>query len=71
MVDIQLIDIEEEKIDVPVTLHTLNRGRELEYEPHRLDGHPAWNRDYRTIFFQAVPEGVPPVYLADVGELLG
>jgi hypothetical protein len=69
LVDIQFIDMQEEKIEVLATMATLNRADELDYQPHRLDGHPAWSRDYKTVCFQAAPNGARQLYLADVSEL--
>lgn len=36
----------------------------------RVDPHPAWSRDGRTLAFNACPDGVRGVFLADVGPLL-
>jgi hypothetical protein len=36
----------------------------------RVDPHPAWDRRYRTIVFNACPEGTRRVYLCDMGNLL-
>jgi len=71
LVDIQLIDMQEEEIEVLATMATLNRANEVEYQPHRLDGHPAWSRDYRKVCFQAAPEGLRQLYSADVSSIVG
>ena len=70
MVDIQMIDMGAEEIEVISTMQTLARAGELEYQPHRLDGHPVWSRDYRSVCFQAAPEGNRQLFLADVSEIL-
>jgi len=71
LVDIQLIDMREETVEILTTMATLNRADELDYQPHRLDGHPAWSRDYKTVCFQAAPDGTRQLYLADVSQLVG
>jgi len=71
LVDIQLIDMDQEKIEVIATMAPLNRGEEVAYPPHRLDAHPAWSRDYRKICFQAAPEGVRQLYVADLSHVTG
>ncbi len=70
-VDIQLIDMQSEEIATLCTLPTMPRAPEIDYAPHRLDGHPVWSRDYRKICFQAAPEGKRQLFVTDVSELLG
>jgi hypothetical protein len=36
----------------------------------RLDAHPAWSRDYRTIAFNGRSGGTRHVFLADVGGIV-
>ncbi len=69
-VSIQLIDMKAEEVRTVCSLPTLKRDEELEYPPHRLDGHPAWSRDYRKVCFQAAPEGRRQLYVADVADLM-
>jgi hypothetical protein len=70
MVSIQMIDMQDEKVATVCSLPTLPRGGELEYQPHRLDGHPVWSRDYRQVCFQAAPDGKRQLYIADVSKLI-
>jgi hypothetical protein len=70
MVDIQLIDMDAEEFEVVCRMQTLDRAEELEYQPHRLDGHPVWSRDYQSICFQAAPEGNRQLFLADLSSIL-
>lgn len=37
----------------------------------RVDLHPAWNRSYRYVTFNACPDGTRRVYVADMAEVLG
>jgi hypothetical protein len=37
----------------------------------RVDPHPAWDRDYRRIAFNACPDGRRKVFVADLAALLG
>jgi len=69
-VDIQLIDMQAEEVATLCTLPTLPRGNDIDYLPHRLDGHPAWSRDYRKICFQAAPEGKRQLFVTDVSSLM-
>jgi len=70
MVSIQLIDMQAEQVATLCSLPTLPRGEQLDYQPHRLDGHPVWSRDYRQVCFQAAPEGARRLYIADVSKLV-
>ena len=44
--------------------------RSLEQRPLRLDGHPVWSRDYRKVCFQACPEGVRQLFVADLSGVI-
>jgi len=55
--------------------HTLVRIRTVpDYEGPkrelRVDPHPAWDRQYRRIAFNACPDGTRRVYIADLSELV-
>jgi len=71
LVEIQLIDMKNEELEVVATSATLNRAEELDYQPHRLDGHPTWSRDFKSVCFQAAPDGSRQLYLADVSRVTG
>lgn len=70
MVSILLIDMQAEEVATLCSLPTLRRGEQLNYAPHRLDGHPVWSRDFAQICFQAAPDGKRQLYLADVSKLV-
>jgi len=36
----------------------------------RVDPHPAWDRAYRRLAFNACPDGTRRVYIADLTEVL-
>lgn len=63
-------------IDLPAAQETaLLRIRTLSDFEHRqpalrVDPHPAWDRDFRRIAFNACPDGKRQVFVADLGELL-
>ena len=44
--------------------------RSLEQRPLRLDGHPVWSRDYGKVCFQAAPEGVRQLFVADLSGVI-
>jgi hypothetical protein len=68
LVSILFIDMQAERETAICTLPTLKRGEELAYQAHRLDGHPAWDRDGKKVCFQAAPDGVRQLYIADVSK---
>ena len=39
--------------------------------PHKLDPHPAWNRDYTQLCLNGAPDGRRQVFIADLAELVG
>ena len=39
--------------------------------PHKLDPHPAWNRDYTQLCLNGAPDGRRQVFIADLEELVG
>ena len=63
------IDMQMEETATLCSMPTLRRGDQLDYQPHRLDGHPVWSRDYRQVCFQAAPDGKRQLYIADVDKL--
>lgn len=70
MVSIQLIDMQAEQVATVCSMPTLRRGKQLDYQPHRLDGHPVWSRDYKQVCFQAAPDGKRQLYIADLSKLV-
>lgn len=70
LVSIQLIDMQAEEVATICSMPTLRRGEQLDYKPHRLDGHPVWSRDYKQVCFQAAPDGRRQLYIADVLKLV-
>ena len=67
---IQLIDMQREQVESVCTLPTMPRGDKIEYDAHRLDGHPTWSRDFQQVCFQAAPEGARQLFLADLSRLI-
>jgi hypothetical protein len=70
LVTILLIDVQAERETAACTLPTLKRGEELAYQAHRLDGHPAWDREGRRVCFQAAPASARQLYVADFSRLM-
>jgi hypothetical protein len=64
------IDVTESRETTLLRIHTRS-----EYEAAtpalRVDPHPAWDRDYRRIAFNACPDGRRKVFVADLAALLG
>lgn len=52
---------------VPKTDHDKKVGG----SPHKLDPHPAWNRDYTKMCFNGAPENRRQVYVADLKSIVG
>jgi hypothetical protein len=68
-VRIRLIDLEREEETAVCTLPTLPRSGLVD-SVFRLDGHPFWGRDYRKVVFQAAPDGMRQLYLADLSDIV-
>jgi hypothetical protein len=69
MVRIRLIDLAREEETTVCTLSTLPRSGLVD-SVFRFDGHPFWGRDHRKVVFQAAPDGMRQLYLADLSEVL-
>ncbi|MGE3805315.1 MAG: hypothetical protein AB7K24_11640 [Gemmataceae bacterium] len=69
-VSILMIDMQAERETAVCTLPTLQRGEKLEYQAHRLDGHPAWDRDTKSVCFQAAPKGARQLFIADMSGFM-
>ena len=39
--------------------------------PHKLDPHPAWNRDYTKMCLNGAPDGHRQVFVADLESVIG
>jgi hypothetical protein len=50
---------------------TTELDRRIGGSPHKLDPHPAWNRDYTQLCFNGAPDMRRQVFIADLTELLG
>ena len=45
--------------------------KEIGGSPHKLDPHPAWNRDYTKMCFNGAPDMRRQVYVADLKGIVG
>ena len=67
---IRFVDLKEESEITLARIRTLppyeGPKREL-----RVDPHPAWDRTFRRIAFNACPDGTRRVYVADLSKLVG
>ena len=67
-VRIRLIDLVAQQDHTVCTMPTIR-----ERDGHtvlRVDGHPAWSRDYRKVLFQATPDGARQLFLADLSDVV-
>ncbi len=69
LVKIRLIDLANQSEEPICVIPTIDR-RALKEMVMRLDGHPAWSRDYKKVVFQAAPEGIRQLFLADLEEVI-
>ena len=69
VVRIRLIDLvaqEEQDVCVVPTIHRAALANSV----FRLDGHPAWSRDYKKVSFQAAPQGARQLFIADLSKAI-
>ncbi|MFC1634310.1 TolB family protein [Planctomycetota bacterium] len=64
-VKIRLIDLKQQTELALCEIPTIDR-RSLSQTVLRLDGHPAWSRNYKKVLFQAAPEGRRQLLLGDL-----
>ncbi len=69
MVRLRWVDLAADAEQVLCTLPTLDRSDRVD-AVLRLDGHPAWSRDFQKIVFQAAPDGTRQLFIADVSKLV-
>ncbi len=67
-VNIRLIDVKEQQEESVCIMPTLPRADRIFNSELRLDGHPAWDRDFRRICFQAAPQGDRQLFIADISD---
>lgn len=65
-VPIRLVDLEADDERSICTMYTLGGGKGV----LRLDPHPAWSRDYRSVCFNGAPDGRRQVFIADLNGVL-
>ena len=65
---IRLVDFQTQKQQIICSLPTINRFS-IKEPSLRLDAHPVWNRDYKKFCFQAAPEGIRQLFIADLSEM--
>jgi hypothetical protein len=68
-VSVRLIDLVADREEDVCTMATIHRHKVTHFV-HRLDGHPAWSRDYKRVLFQAAPEGARQLFLADLSKIV-
>jgi hypothetical protein len=68
-VSLLLVDVEADTQREICALPTIDRDA-VKNPVHRLDGHPAWDRHYRKILFQAAPDGARQLFIADLSKIL-
>lgn len=67
-VPIRLVDLEADDERNVCTIYTL--GKDKGKGVLRLDPHPAWNRDYKSVCFNGAPNGKRQVFIADLDGVL-
>jgi len=68
LVRIRLIDLVAQEEQTVCTMPTI-RERDG-HKVLRVDGHPAWSRDYKKVLFQATPDGARQLFLADLSDVV-
>ncbi len=63
-VRIRLIDLVEEMDHTVCTMPSIRERNG--HKVLRVDGHPAWSRDFTRVLFQATPDGTRQLFLADL-----
>lgn len=69
-VALKLIDLAAEEEREVCSIPTIDR-RNLVDKVFRLDGHPAWSRDYKKVSLQAAELGRRQMYVVDLSGLIG
>ncbi len=64
---LRLVDFKAQEQQDVCALPTID-PKSIKEPIHRLDGHPVWSRDYRKVCFQAAPEGMRQLFIADLSE---
>ena len=71
-VRIRIIDVQGQSEEAVCVMPTMPLARQVSpYAELRLDGHPAWDRDFSRICFQAAPHGRRQLFVADMRPLIG
>jgi hypothetical protein len=66
---IKLIDLTSEEEVIIAQMNTSKREG-LKNDTIRLDGHPTWGRNYKKLAFQAAPDGLRQVFVADLTNIV-
>ena len=66
---LRLIDLIAEEERCVCAIPTINRDN-IEDKVFRLDGHPAWSRDYKKVSLQAAPEGKRQLFIVDLDKVI-
>lgn len=67
---LKLIDLAAQEEREVCSIPTIDR-RNLVDKVFRLDGHPAWSRDFKKVSIQAAEKGRRQMYVADLSKLIG
>jgi len=67
---LKLIDIMAQEQREVCSIPTVDR-RNLKDSVFRVDGHPAWSRDFKKVSIQAAEKGRRQMYVADLSKLIG
>ena len=66
---LRLLDVRADREEKLCTIRTFSK-KALQDSTLRLDGHPAFSRDFRKVCFQAAPEGRRQLFVADLSRIL-
>jgi len=67
---LRLLDLRNGAEEAVCRIRTIDK-KKLADSTLRLDGHPAFSRDFQKVCFQAAPEGKRQLFIADLRSLLG
>ncbi|MCX7014466.1 MAG: hypothetical protein NTW86_18270 [Candidatus Sumerlaeota bacterium] len=67
--EIRLVDLAAEEERIVCGIPTIDPSKYPD-SVFRVDGHPAWSRDFTKVCFQAAPHGARQLFIADVAEIV-
>lgn len=69
-VSLHICDLRSEEAQVVCMLPTIKWEGRLKDSVFRLDGHPAWSRDYKKVSLQAAHEGKRQLFIVDLSKMI-